>query len=946
MKFRRWFSIATIIVIIMGLLPSYASASVLAGWEERSIPGGGSLYDVAYGKGMFVAVGEYGIIMTSADGTAWESHASGVEKYLRAVAYGGPSSDGMFVAVGDEGAILTSMDGENWQNHTMNEDVYFTGIAYGGGTFTAVAENGVVVSSRDGALWESQSLPDHALFDVAYGPDGKYVVVGEHGGFATVSAFDDTQEWKTYQIERGELSGVAYGNGMYVAVGSLPDGGHGFFASSTDGTSWVKEDVEERPFALAYGNGTFVAIGYKTIFTSTDGTNWTTSTAGTAEGFQGIAFGNESTVIVGYDGTILYSPLKYTVTYGGNGNTGGSAPSDNGAYSPGNDVVMQENTGNLVRTGYTFGGWNTQKDGKGTHYAPGAKITMIAEDLTVYAEWIGTNASLSGLTMPGVTLNPAFAPETTAYTANVPSGVNAIAVVPMLMDANASVTASVYRNETPTGGPHVLTNGAASPPLPLAVGSNTVQLTVTAHDGVTIKTYAVTVTRDSGKDSPTPPSSVTSSSSGTTPSSAVKPQAFRILINGKEQERMGGAATAKENGRETFTITVDAAKLTAQLALENDELLISVITTHNADNVSVELAGDVVKALANKQAVLEVRTPVGVVKLPAEMIGIDRLSAQLGANVPLTGVVIRIEVAKGDATDHALLDAASKQDNFTVISPVSVHMAITASTTSHGGKTAAVDKFPSYTEREIPLPDGVDRSKVTTAVQLDANGKVHHVPTRIVVHDGKSVALVSSLTNGTFALIGRSADFSDIEGHWAKNAVNGMASRMVINGTEDGRYHPDNAISRAEFAAIIFRALGLSDNGAGATADYTDVKRTDWYVGVVLKASEYGIVNGYEDGTFRPAQTITREEAAAMIIRSAKTAGLHLDPGSANAEVTLTGFSDRAAVSAWAKEVVAAAVQYGLIQGTKTGLLPKQVITRAETATIVQRLLIKTKLID
>jgi len=949
MRFKRWISIATIVVCLAGLLPCYASAAVLGGWEERSIPEGGSLYGVTYGNGLFVTVGEDGIIMTSENGEHWDTKDSTTEDYLRSVVYG----NGKFVAVGDSGAIVTSTDGETWNSRVFDDGVDdFTSVAYSGGTYTAVADNGVIISSHDGEEWTSQQLDHHHLYGITSGADGQYVAVGRQGGNAIAAMVDSNQEWKTYQVEQGELYGVTYGNGMYVAAGAFPDGGKGYFASSRDGVDWDSKPSSNkprvRPFGIAYGSGLFMAVGYETIWVSTDGTNWTELPEVEAEGFRHVAYGNGSFVIVGYDGTILQFFLKYTVTYDGNGKSGGSVPVDNRTYEPGNDAVIQDNTGDLVKPGYTFGGWNTQKDGKGTHYAPGAEVKVGTGDVTLYAEWISTNANLGGLTLSsGIELSPAFAPETTAYTANVPNGVSTITVTPLPEDVNASVTVSVYQNETQTGGPHVLTNGAASPSLPLAVGNNTVQLTVTAQDGTTTKTYKVTVTRNAGTNSPESPSTSTPNSPPDNPSSSTtQPKEFRILINGIEQERMGKSATAEENGRHTFTVTVDAAKLASQLALENDKPLVTVIAIHKADKVTVGIAGDVVKSLANKQAILDIRTPDGAIKLPAAEINMDRLARQLGTNVPIADVDIHFKVAKGNAAEIARLDTASKQGNFNVVTGAIVNMTITASAPSHNGKTVAVNKFSTYTEREIPLPEGTGRSKVTTAVLLDANGQVHHVPTRIVEHDGKQVAVISSITNGTFALIGRSVVFADVAEHWAKNAVNDMASRMVVNGIDDGRYHPDNAISRAEFAAIIVRALGLGGIETGEIVSFSDVLSTDWYAGVVVKAREYGIVNGYEDGTFRPTQMITREEAAAMIMRAAKTAVLKTSPKSTNAEAILAGFPDGAAVGTWAREAFAAAVQNGIFQGATGGLLPKQDITRAETAVVVHRLLKKAGLID
>lgn len=960
MKFRLWMTVVSILIFLVGVMPAYASAGALSEWEDRSVvlPDGESLNGVAYGNSMFVAVGSGGTIMTSVNGAVWKSQVSVTDKDLLGIAYGGPSNQGVFVAVGREGTILTSSDGENWNVQASNTDEDLSGITYGGGAFVAVGDNGAVVTSRDGEIenWEPQSLSNIDFSGIAYGAAGMYVAVGSHEYSPSISISNNSKEWNNTKLDHGDqLTGVAYGNGMYVAVGILPDFMGGMIVSSNNGAEWeIKDDIEKPLKAIAYGNGIFLAIGYKTILTSNDGKNWNEQSLGSAEGFRGIAYGNGSYIVVGYDGTILQSTSKYTVTYNGNGSTGGSVPTDNGTYDQGNAVTVLGNTGNLVKTGHTFAGWNAQADGKGTDYAPGASFYMDTGDVTLYAEWIGTNANLSGLTLPGVTLSPAFASETTSYMANVPNGVSAITVTPMVADAaNATVTASVYNNGTLTSGPHPLTSGAVSPSLPLSIGSNTVQLVVKAQDGTTTKTYAVTVTRESGSYTPSPsnpdtsgsnPSSNSSSSdssSGSSSNSATNKADFRVLINGKDQERIATAAMAQENGRNAFTVTVDAAKMVALLAKEADKPVVSVIVTRSADKVTAALSGDVIKMLEEKRGVLEIRTVNGAFKLPAVEIGIDRLSEQIDGNTKLADVAVQLSVAKGDTAKTALLDTAAKQGRFSVVG-APVEMAVTASYT---GKSAKADKFSSYAEWSIPLPDGMYGSKMTTAVKLNETGTVYHVPTRLAAHDGEYFAVVNSLTNGTFALIGRPVAFADVEGHWAKDAVNEMASRTVVNG-DNGRYNPDAAITRAEFAAITVRALGLDDNGAGENAAFTDVLSSDWYAGAVAKAREYGIVNGYEDGTFRPMQTISREEAMAMIVRSMKVTGLATGLGGEEINAVLSGFRDGAAVSAWAREPVAAAVKNGLVQGSAAGLLPKNEITRAETAAMVQRLLIKAKLID
>lgn len=78
----------------------------------------------------------------------------------------------------------------------------------------------------------------------------------------------------------------------------------------------------------------------------------------------------------------------YTVTYNGNGNTGGTAPTDaSSPYAAGSNVTVLGNTGSLVKTGYVFDGWNTAANGSGTNYAAGATISGIAANTTLYAKW-------------------------------------------------------------------------------------------------------------------------------------------------------------------------------------------------------------------------------------------------------------------------------------------------------------------------------------------------------------------------------------------------------------------------------------------------------------------------------------------------------------------------------------------------------------------------------
>lgn len=113
--------------------------------------------------------------------------------------------------------------------------------------------------------------------------------------------------------------------------------------------------------------------------------------------------------------------------------------------------------------------------------------------------------------------------------------------------------------------------------------------------------------------------------------------------------------------------------------------------------------------------------------------------------------------------------------------------------------------------------------------------------------------------------------FSDIKNHANKAAIEELASRGIINGMSKDTFAPNKTMTRAEFAAIVTRALGLA---AKDTKAFTDVPSSKWYAGYIGAANSSGIVNGVGGGKFNPDGTITRQEAAAMVARAAKLCGL------------------------------------------------------------------------
>ncbi|MEN6327495.1 MAG: S-layer homology domain-containing protein, partial [Syntrophomonas sp.] len=265
-------------------------------------------------------------------------------------------------------------------------------------------------------------------------------------------------------------------------------------------------------------------------------------------------------------------------------------------------------------------------------------------------------------------------------------------------------------------------------------------------------------------------------------------------------------------------------------------------------------------------------------------------------------------------------------------------------TCTYGDKTVNVSQFNSYVERTIAIPDGVDPNKITTGIVVEPDGATRHVPTQIVQIDGKYYAKINSLTNSTYSVIWHPLEFKDVAHHWAKAAVNDMGSRMVISGTGQDTFEPDRDITRAEFAAVIVRALGLKP-GTGS-GQFKDVSDTAWYGDFVKTASENHIISGYGNGQFGPNDQVTREQAFAMIARSMDITGLKAELAAGEADKLLNKYSDANQVAVYAQNSSAACVKTAVISGRNGNLLtPKDNITRAEAAVIVQKLLQKSNLI-
>ncbi|MCG9967262.1 S-layer homology domain-containing protein [Pelotomaculum terephthalicicum JT] len=181
--------------------------------------------------------------------------------------------------------------------------------------------------------------------------------------------------------------------------------------------------------------------------------------------------------------------------------------------------------------------------------------------------------------------------------------------------------------------------------------------------------------------------------------------------------------------------------------------------------------------------------------------------------------------------------------------------------------------------------------------------------------------------------------FTDIQDSWAREDIEFLAARKLIHGKSDTTYEPGSEITRAEFAALLVRALGLPE-GVLPEGRFQDVAAADWYAGSVAAAADEKIIMGCAGGFFRPGARITREEMAAMLARAARAAGKEETLSGGGLEQQLARFKDRQLISPWAAEDVAMAARAGIIEGLPGGdFSPGAYADRAQSAAVLRRFL-------
>lgn len=218
----------------------------------------------------------------------------------------------------------------------------------------------------------------------------------------------------------------------------------------------------------------------------------------------------------------------------------------------------------------------------------------------------------------------------------------------------------------------------------------------------------------------------------------------------------------------------------------------------------------------------------------------------------------------------------------------------------------------------------------TLTFEAIGGGKASIELTDVKLVNSKLASVTHSAGTVATTEIKNMTTFTDISGHWAKEAIEKAAKLGFVNGYEDGSFRPQGLVTRSEFAVILARALHLPVNDKQLT--FSDLDSIPQWASTSISATvKAGIVTGYEDNTFRSDQRITRAEITTMIVRAL---GLSLDT------TRNSTFADADDIPAWAKTYITAASEAKLVQGRDGNLFaPNDQATRAEAVTLILSML-------
>ncbi|NQX61313.1 cadherin-like beta sandwich domain-containing protein [Paenibacillus qinlingensis] len=486
-----------------------------------------------------------------------------------------------------------------------------------------------------------------------------------------------------------------------------------------------------------------------------------------------------------------------------------------------------------------------------------------------------SEATLSALTISPGTFQETFTSGRTAYTASVANDVTEITVTPTVTDSLSSLKVNDVAS----------VSGAVYGPIPLAVGANTITLLVTAQDGTTTTSYSIIVTRAPSSEATL--SALTISLGALNETFAAETLAYTVNVE-PNVSSISVTPVSTESHATLIMNGIPAATGSAfgPIALNPGSNTVTIVVTAQDGITQKSYRLDIIRSVSNEST-----EPV------FNAADLDSLSLLADEET-----LVLSPTFKSDIRSYTAKTAAKK-----------IHF--TAKTIYMDAKVSLLGKNLQE-EAEIELHPGDN----TVALQVTHISGLSQTYT------------ITIYRTTTEALPVQPAGLNDIAGNWAEAEIRRAVAQGWVAGYPDGSFHPEREVTRAEFVQLLAKSLGWKQPEAGSLPGYADVDDIGlWARPAISMALQLGIINGYEDGSFRPNRSLTRAEMTMLIVRSL---GLTVEMNQS------TSFADNSSIPSWALAYIAEAAKQGLVNGLDNNLFgPNSTATRAQAVVILTRLM-------
>ncbi|RAV13335.1 S-layer homology domain-containing protein [Paenibacillus contaminans] len=252
-------------------------------------------------------------------------------------------------------------------------------------------------------------------------------------------------------------------------------------------------------------------------------------------------------------------------------------------------------------------------------------------------------------------------------------------------------------------------------------------------------------------------------------------------------------------------------------------------------------------------------------------------------------------------------------------------------TAEENGERISLEVFPAPIRVKLKIAQGAD-DRLLGVYLIGEDGELSYMGGQ------KSGEYMEADLNhfSTYALLEYARTYEDVaDGYWAAEVIKELSAKHIVTGTTDTLFAPLREVTRAEFAALLTRTLGLREPAGQTDAlIFADVLPEQWYAGAVAAAVKAGLVEGIGASQFAPDRPVSREEMAVMLVRA-----YELSTGRKAEPEEEASFADRDQASDWALHSLAAAEKLGLLAGREDGMfVPRGTLNRAESAQAVYRL--------